>query len=325
MIATKQIEVLSTYSKNFNSQKLVKSGITATNLEIFQVNIGKLCNQACLHCHVEAGPTRTENMEKHTIEKCLEVIRHTPSIKTVDITGGAPEMNAHFVYFVEEIKKTGKHIIDRCNLTILEEPGYEHLYDFLSKHKIEVVASLPHYAQSTTDSQRGRGVFDKSIIALQKLNKLGYGSNLPLNLVYNPNGFFLSGNQEELEQEFKHRLSENFDISFNNLYCINNLPVSRFLEALVRKNKFEDYMNTLANAYNPSTVEGLMCRNQISVGYDGKVYDCDFNQMLEIPAESFAHIDDFDLQNFLSRKIAVHNHCYGCTAGSGSSCGGSIS
>lgn len=322
MPVTEQLERLAAFSGgDFASD--VAAPLEAATLTTFQINVGKVCNQACRHCHVDAGPNRTETMSREIAEACLAVIRSTPEIQTVDITGGAPEMNPVFRYLVEESRKAGKHVINRCNLTILSVPGYEDLADFLAAHQVEVIASLPHFAASRTDQQRGRGVFDASIIGLQKLNALGYGDRLPLHLVYNPTGTFLSSGQAQLEQEFKRNLSERFDIRFNNLFCINNLPVSRFLEALVRAGKFDEYMDTLHSAFNPATIDGLMCRHQVSVGYDGQLYDCDFNQMLEIPA-AIGHINDFDGESFRTRRIKTANHCYGCTAGAGSSCGGEI-
>jgi radical SAM/Cys-rich protein len=263
-------------------------------------------------------------MNHITAEKCIQLIKSIPSIETVDITGGAPEGNPEFTYLIKESKRLGKHVIDRCNLTILEEEGFEYLYEFLSSHRIEIIASLPHFAKSRTDNQRGKGVFDKSVIALQKLNKLGYGKDISLSLVYNPTGLFLSSSQLQLEREFKENLYEQFGIIFNNLYCINNLPINRFLNSLFNGGKFNEYMDILCTAYNPATLDGLMCRHQISVGYDGKIYDCDFNQMLEMPSEKVGHIDNFDLDHFLGRHIVLANHCFGCTAGAGSSCGGEI-
>lgn len=298
--------------------------LTGSSLKVFQVNLGRWCNQACKHCHVDASPIRTEDMTQEIATQCIEVIKNTPSIETVDITGGAPEGSRVFKYFVEESRKLGKHVIDRCNLTILEEPGFEWLYDFLLQHKVEIVSSLPHYAAASTDKQRGNGVFGKSITALKKLNSLGYGKDLPLNLVYNPVGIFLSAPQEQLQREFKEQLFSKYNIVFDNLYCINNIPMNRFLESLVRNKKFDVYMEKLINAYNPSTVEGLMCRHQISVGYEGDLFDCDFNQMLEMKAEPIGHLKDFNYETFLNREIKVHNHCFGCTAGSGSSCGGEL-
>ncbi len=332
MPIAKQLETLATFSNgnpasNGNSFAFdVARPLYAATVTTFQMIIGRACNQACRHCHVAAGPLRTETKSREIADACLEVIRSTPEIQTVDITGGAPEMNAVFRPLVVESRKAGKHVIDRCNLTILSQPGYEDLADFLAEHQVEVIASLPHFAAARTDKQRGRGTFDSSIIGLQKLNALGYGADerLPLHLVYNPSGTFLSSGQAQLEAEFKRELKTRFDVVFNNLYCINNLPVSRFLEALVRGGKFEEYMNTLHSAFNPATIDGLMCRHQVSVGYDGHLYDCDFNQMLEIPA-SIGHIHDFDAATFRTRSIKTANHCYGCTAGAGSSCGGEIS
>lgn len=323
----KQIEILDAYPEKFGASVRRGGGdLKARTLTTFQVNVGRVCNQACHHCHVDASPIRTENMSREVAEKCAAIIRDVDEIETVDITGGAPEMNPQFRYLVETAHAAGKHVIDRCNLTILEEPGYEYLYDFLKDNKVEIIASLPHYAADRTDRQRGKGVFDKSVIALRKLNELGYGveGGLPLNLVYNPSGFFLSSGQEVLEREFKGRLREDFGIEFNSLYCINNMPISRFLQSLMMREQYEDYMETLVTAYNPATVEGLMCKHQISIGYLGDVYDCDFNQMLEIKAKPIAHIDDFDLEQWKTRDIMVSAHCYGCTAGAGSSCGGEI-
>lgn len=322
-----QLHLLSTWPESFTGtleNHTSKSALKADSLSVFQINVGKKCNQACTHCHVAASPLRSEMMSRKTAEKCIDIIRSVDSITTVDITGGAPEINENFTYIVEESVKAGKQVIDRCNLTILEEPGYEYLYNFLAANQVQIVASLPHFSASRTDKQRGRGVFDRSITALKKLNASGYGESLILNLVYNPSGIFLSAPQNELEREFKDALDRKYGIRFNQLFCINNMPISRFLESLVRKDNFEHYMTTLTNAFNPATVEGLMCRHQISVGYDGSIYDCDFNQMLEIKADPVQHIDHFNYEEFINRSIRVANHCFGCTAGSGSSCGGEI-
>ncbi|MGB1216717.1 MAG: arsenosugar biosynthesis radical SAM (seleno)protein ArsS [Saprospiraceae bacterium] len=305
--------------------------ITPTALEIFQLNIGKLCNQTCAHCHVDAGPDRKEEqMSKETLEKCLEIIAAIPSITTVDITGGAPEMNQHFRWFVEECSKLGKQVIDRCNLTIIKaNPKYHDLPEFFKKHKVQVVSSLPYYSKKRTDNQRGDGVFEDSIEALKMLNAVGYGkegTGLDLHLVYNPAGAFLPGDQMSLQAEFKRQLMNRHGIEFNNLFAITNLPVSRFLEYLISSGNYEEYMQSLLEAYNPSTVDGLMCRNTISVSWDGYLYDCDFNQMLDLKvAAKGQHLDDFDVEELKNRKIVVNQHCYGCTAGSGSSCGGEIS
>lgn len=299
-------------------------------VEIFQLNIGKLCNQTCAHCHVDAGPDRKEeNMDRATLERCLQIIASVPSIKTVDITGGAPEMNPHFRWFVEEVTALGKQVIDRCNLTILcANPKYHDLPEFFAKHKVQVVSSLPYFSKKRTDSQRGDGVFEDSIKALQMLNAVGYGkegTGLELHLVYNPSGAFLPGGQETLQAEFKRQLKRKFDIDFNMLFAITNLPIARFLDYLLESGNYEEYMHKLVEAYNPGTVEGLMCRNTLSISWDGFIYDCDFNQMLDLKVASTSqHIDDFDLDALKDRNVVVNQHCYGCTAGAGSSCGGEI-
>ncbi|MCS6984456.1 MAG: arsenosugar biosynthesis radical SAM protein ArsS [Leptospiraceae bacterium] len=322
-------EQLERLSQNYSfSKDLEKTGLkklTPLSLKTLQVNVGKYCNQACRHCHVDASPQRTEKMSLPIFEELLAFLDRTPEIEIVDITGGAPELNPYFRYFVEEVKKRKRHVIDRCNLTVLFEEGQEDLPQFLAQHEVEIVASLPHYAKERTDSQRGKGVYEKSIRALQLLNELGYGkkASLVLNLVYNPTGIFLSSSQKILEREFKEALWRNHGIVFNNLYCINNMPINRFLESLVRLGKYETYMEVLVNSFNPATLPGLMCRHQISVGYDGRLYDCDFNQMLELEAE-VRHIRRANFQNLMAREIKLANHCYGCTAGSGSSCGGEL-
>lgn len=299
-------------------------------LDIFQLNIGKLCNQSCAHCHVDAGPDRKEEqMNRAHLEKCLEIIA-AHDFNTVDITGGAPEMNQHFRWFVREVYALGKQIIDRCNLTIIKSnPKYYDLPEFFAEHEIQVVSSLPYFSKSRTDSQRGDGVFEDSIAALQMLNDVGYGmegTGLQLDLVYNPSGAFLPASQASLENEFKRQLSRKFDIEFNNLFVITNLPISRFLEYLLQSGNYQDYMETLVNAFNPATVEGLMCRNTLSISWDGYIYDCDFNQMLDLKVDSRSkHIMDFNAEDLMQRQIVLNQHCYGCTAGAGSSCGGEIS
>ncbi len=304
--------------------------IKPKQVEIFQINIGKLCNQTCAHCHVDAGPDRKEeNMDKETLEKCLAIIKTVPSIHTVDITGGAPEMNPHFRWFVEEVSHLGKKVIDRCNLTIImANKKYHDLPEFFKKHNVQVVSSLPYFSKSRTDSQRGDGVFEDSIKALQLLNEVGYGidgSGLKLDLVYNPSGAFLPSSQEQLQKEFKRQLSRKFNIEFNELYAITNLPVSRFLDYLIETENYEEYMEKLINAFNPMTVDGLMCKNTLSISWDGYIYDCDFNQMLDLKvAANSKHIDDFNLDALSKRNILVNQHCFGCTAGAGSSCGGEI-
>ncbi|MGA0154429.1 MAG: arsenosugar biosynthesis radical SAM (seleno)protein ArsS [Flavobacteriaceae bacterium] len=297
-------------------------------LEILQVNLGYLCNQVCAHCHVDAGPDRKEIMSLETIEKVLEVARVT-KVGTLDLTGGAPEMNPHFTYLVEKAKSIGiREVIVRSNLTILEaNPTYKKLPAFFKEMKVRVVSSLPHYSLKRTDKQRGEGVFSKSIAALKNLNALGYGSDpeLVLDLVYNPSGAFLSAEQTQLERDFKSRLNDQFGIVFNQLFCINNLPISRFLDYLIASDNFDDYMQTLVESFNPATLAGVMCTNTLSVSWNGVLYDCDFNQMLEMPVASTAkHINDFHADALLERPIRVNQHCYGCTAGSGSSCQGSL-
>ena len=301
-----------------------------TQLEVFQVNLGKMCNQVCSHCHVDAGPDRKEIMTQQTMKLCLDVLKSNPSFKTVDMTGGAPEMNPDFRWFVEEISKLNLHIIVRCNLTIITaNKKYNDLPEFFKLHKIEVVSSLPFYSQDRTDKQRGDGVFKSSIKALQMLNQVGYGmpnSNLKLNLVYNPAGAFLPPNQEALEKEFKTNLKKDFDIDFNSLYAITNLPISRYLDYLVLSDNYEDYMMKLVNAFNPNAALNVMCRNTISISWDGFIYDCDFNQMLEmeVSCQDSKHLSEFKSEKLLHRTIQLNNHCYGCTAGAGSSCGGAV-
>lgn len=298
-----------------------------TGIDIFQINVGKMCNQVCKHCHVDAGPDRKEIMTKETMQLCLDALKET-DIPTVDLTGGAPEMNPNFRWFVEELTAIGKQVLVRCNLTIiLANPKYNDLPDFFKKHKVEVVSSLPSFTASRTDAQRGDGVFEDSIKALQMLNEVGYGiegSGLSLNLVYNPSGAFLPGSQDALEKEFKSKLKSKFDIAFNNLYAITNIPVSRFLDYLLESGNYETYMASLVEAFNSSAAAGVMCRNTISISWDGFMYDCDFNQMLDLKLTNGApnHIKDFDIDKLTNRDIILNQHCYGCTAGSGSSCGG---
>ncbi len=325
-----QIEVLDdvtsinipTFEEKLNAIGL--SPLKPTQIDIFQVNVGKMCNQVCAHCHVDAGPDRKEIMTRETMQQCLDALRGT-DIKTVDLTGGAPEMNPNFRWFVEELNALGKQIIVRCNLTIiLANPKYNDLPDFFKKHNVNVVSSLPYFTAKRTDAQRGDGVFDKSIKALQMLNSVGYGkegTGLKLDLVYNPAGAFLPGDQSSLTAQFKRKLLE-YDIVFNDLFAITNLPVSRFLEYLVKTEKYQDYMDELVNAFNPAAAQGVMCRNTLSVSWDGNLYDCDFNQMLELKVKAPDHISEFDIQVLKHREIVLNQHCYGCTAGAGSSCGG---
>ena len=305
------------------------SFLQARGIKILQINIGKVCNQTCHHCHVDAGPTRTESMTRSTIVSILSVLKEHREIDTLDITGGAPEMNPNFEFLVEECRKLGRHVIDRCNLTVFFMKGKHHLPAFLADHQVEIVASLPCYSEENVDQQRGQGVFDRSIRALQQLNHLGYGkegTGLLLNLVYNPLGPRLPPPQQELEAEYKEELFTQFEISFNSLFTITNMPISRFLEDLRSKGEERRYRSLLQENFNPLSVMGVMCRDQISVGWDGTLYDCDFNQMLDLPLKSGQpqHIDQFDGSSLGEREIVTRAHCFGCTAGSGSSCGGAL-
>ncbi|MEO8962694.1 MAG: arsenosugar biosynthesis radical SAM (seleno)protein ArsS [Ginsengibacter sp.] len=313
-------------------QKLIQSGLSPLkpiNIEIFQVNLGKMCNQTCSHCHVDAGPDRKEIMTRETMQQCIEVLKNHPSLKTIDLTGGAPEMNPNFRWFVEEIKKLERHIIVRCNLTIiLANKRYFDLPEFYKQHNIEVVSSLPCYTQERTDKQRGNHVFEKSIQALQMLNAIGYGkkeTGLILNLVYNPAGAFLPPPQQTLENEYKEVLMKEFGIVFNHLFTITNIPINRFLDYLLISGNYEKYMEKLVNAYNPAAAANVMCRTTISIGWDGFIYDCDFNQMLEMKVGTQEkHISQYNVDELNNRNILTGQHCYGCTAGAGSSCGGAV-
>jgi len=300
-----------------------------SQIEIFQVNIGKMCNQVCKHCHVDAGPDRKEIMTRETMQQCIDVLKVNPQLKIVDITGGAPELNVNFRWFAAEIKKLDRHVIVRCNLTIIvANKKYYDLPEFYKQHNLEVVSSLPFYTQDRTDRQRGNGVFEDSIKALQMLNAVGYGKNetgLILNLVYNPAGAFLPPSQQSLEREYKQALMKRYDIEFNSLFAITNLPISRFLDYLLQGGNYESYMEKLVNAYNPVAAANVMCRNTISIGWDGYLYDCDFNQMLELKVNcSSRHISEFNIMELNEREIVLGQHCYGCTAGAGSSCGGAV-
>ena len=315
------------------SDKLAASGffpLKPSGLDIFQVNIGKMCNQVCKHCHVDAGPDRKEIMTRETMQLCLDVIASNPSFKTVDITGGAPELNPEFRWFVHEIRKLQRHVIVRCNLTIiLANKRFLDLPVFFRQHEVEVVSSLPFYTQDRTDRQRGSGVFSDSINALQMLNSEGYGiagSGLILNLVYNPAGAFLPPAQTALEKEYKTALIDHYGISFNSLYVITNMPISRYLDYLLVSGNYDAYMEKLVAAFNPSAASGVMCRNTLSIGWDGYLYDCDFNQMLDlkVSCERSKHLSAFNASELGGREIIVNQHCYGCTAGAGSSCGGAV-
>ena len=302
--------------------------LTATGITIFQVNIGRLCNQLCKHCHVNAGPDRKEIMQKNTMEICLDIIEKT-DIPTVDITGGAPEMNPNFRWFVKEFSKRGRHVMVRSNLTILTEPDYKNLPEFFAENKVEVIASFPHYLEQTLDRQRGNGVFKKSIEALKQLNSIGYGkqdSGLILNLVYNPAGAFLPPSQKALEADYKREMLKKCGIVFNNLFTITNMPIGRFLNYLRASQNYDAYMQKLTSNYNPNAASQVMCRYTLSVGWDGSLYDCDFNQMLGMKVNHGApsNIKAFDITRLCKRQIVTGIHCYGCTAGGGSSCGGAV-
>lgn len=295
------------------------------DIEILQLNVGRKCNQACRHCHVDAAPWRTEMMDESTAHRIGEWIRtHRPS--TIDITGGAPEISEFFRYFVELGSEVEAKIIDRNNLTIIEEPGYEYLPSFLAEHRVEVIASLPCYSAANVNKQRGNGVFDKSIAALQKLNAVGYGETLDLHLVYNPLGPNLPPEQAELETDYKEALHREFGIVFNRLLAITNQPIARFAEDLRKAGKWDEYLDLLSNSFNPATVDGLMCRNTVSVGYEGEIYDCDFNQMLgmQIRNGEPLHLWDITATQLNEAEIQTGIHCLACTAGTGSSCGGSL-
>eukprot|EP01062_Namystynia_karyoxenos_P028938 TRINITY_DN21847_c0_g1_i1.p1 TRINITY_DN21847_c0_g1~~TRINITY_DN21847_c0_g1_i1.p1 ORF type:complete len:398 (+),score=164.83 TRINITY_DN21847_c0_g1_i1:89-1282(+) len=322
-----------------HGQQLVRQ-----NTGTLQVNIGLLCNQTCHHCHVEAGPARVvENMDRNTVDALLRLIDASgDTVHTVDITGGAPELNKNFRHLVKEARRRGLKVIDRCNLTVLHEPGQEDTAEFLAEQACEVVASMPCYSPDNVDAQRGDGVFDKSISSLQRLNEVGFakeGTGLDLHLVYNPLGAFLPPPQQQLEAVYKEKLRETFGIEFSSLFCITNLPVKRFADDLAKEGKLADYMKLLVDSYNPSTVENLMCLNHISVRWDGTVYDCDFNQQLAMPISvlgaetpvaepscggSLTIWDLKTLNDLRGARIGIGAHCYGCTAGSGSSCGGTL-
>ncbi|MDP1948321.1 MAG: arsenosugar biosynthesis radical SAM protein ArsS [Nitrospirota bacterium] len=330
--STEQLRILGTTTgiTPFET-RLTQAGVAslqASGMTVFQINVGKLCNQTCRHCHVDAGPDRTESMSRETAELCIQALAKT-DISTVDITGGAPELNPNFRWLVEQARGLGRHVMDRCNLSVLLIPSQTDLAEFLAAHQVEIIASLPSYQASQTDAQRGDGIFQKSIEALRLLNQLGYGrpdSGLALNLVYNPVGAFLPPKQETIEAQFRKELRAKHEVEFNHLYTITNMPVSRYLEFLVESGNYEQYMERLANAFNPAAAAGVMCRYTISVSWDGRLYDCDFNQMLDLPVDhgAPAHIRDFDPAQLNQRQITTRNHCYGCTAGTGSSCGGSV-
>lgn len=318
--------------------------ISRKETKILQLNIGLYCNQACNHCHVESSPRRTEQMTLETAAKCMSIMDNSPSIDIVDLTGGAPELNPSFRFLVEEARKRGKEVIDRCNLTVLLEPGQEDLPEFLASNRVRVVASLPCYSETNVDKQRGKGVFGRSILALQLLNAKGYGmedSNLRLDLVYNPSGGTLPPSQSSLEIDYKQRLFADFGIKFNSLLTITNMPIKRFADYLLQKGELDSYMELLVNNFNPNAADGLMCRDTLSVGWDGKIYDCDFNQQLQLSLgekltslaggeeqssdslKEFMTVFDIESSSeLISDRIVTDSHCFGCTAGAGSSCQG---
>ena len=335
--SNRQLEILSNSIFKHGDLPTFKTKISETGqfplqtkkLEVLQINVGYMCNQTCTHCHVDAGPDRKEIMTRTTMLQCLEVIKNTKA-HTLDLTGGAPEMNPDFRWFVDEASKAGiKDFIVRSNLTIITaNKKYHDLPEFFKSHNVHVVSSMPHWTRGKTDKQRGDGVFNASIKALKMLNDVGYGmpnSNLRLDLVYNPSGAFLPGNQTAMEKDFKKGLKDDFNIHFHNLFALTNLPISRFLDYLIASENYEDYMYALVEAYNPAAVANVMCTNTLSVSWDGFLYDCDFNQMLELPINSSVkHISEYNESLLEGRDIAISQHCYGCTAGAGSSCQGSI-
>ncbi|MCB9223020.1 MAG: arsenosugar biosynthesis radical SAM protein ArsS [Crocinitomicaceae bacterium] len=326
-----QLEVLADWQSGEKafSKKLSEVGLwplKPTKLDILQINLGYMCNQQCSHCHVDASPYRKEIMTKEVLESCLNVI-DLQDIKTVDLTGGAPEMNPNFEWLLNELSKRKVEVIVRSNLTILVEGKFKSYPQLFKAHRVTVISSLPCYTESNVDKQRGDGVFNKSIKALNILNELGYGKEpgLKLHLVYNPGGPSVAPDQHSLEADYKRELKENYNIDFNSLYTITNLPIARFLEFLLENDRYESYMELLYDKFNPVAAEGVMCRNTLSVDWNGDLFDCDFNQMLQLPVTSkVKNIKDFSIEALQDRNIVVNNHCYGCTAGAGSSCQGAI-
>jgi len=306
-----------------------------TSIETLQINITKLCNQTCVHCHVDASPKRKEQMDLESVNACLDILASNDSIKNLDLTGGAPELNPYFDYFVTEARKLNKHVMVRHNLTVTIDgnpvtgESKEYLPEFYAENRVEVISSLPYYQEYFTDKQRGKGVFEKSIQSILLLNEQGFGkedTGLVLNFVYNPVGAYLPASQQSLEADFQRELKKKYDIDFNKLYVITNMPINRFKQQLKKLGAYDEYMTKLVNAFNPSAAEGVMCRSLISVSHDGRIYDCDFNQMLEMDSlvdQEHMTIFNFDYEKLLNRRIMFGSHCFGCTAGSGSSCGGS--
>lgn len=330
MVASEQLDVLGRIGDNHSFARKIreihKFPLMAKGIDILQINLGKLCNLSCRHCHVNAGPTRSEIMTKSVLVKCLEIARSCP-ISTIDITGGAPEMNPHLEWFVGEAAVLNRRLIVRSNMTLLLEEPYRHFIDVFTKNKVEIVTSLPDYMETKSDRQRGAGVFRKVIAALSELNARGYGmagSGLCIDIVHNPVGAYLPGSQTALEHEYRERLHADHGIHFNRLFCLTNLPVGRYLDYLIASDNFEDYFSTLCHSFNPAAVDNVMCLTTLSVGWDGWLYDCDFNQMLGLTVNHGApkNIMNFDIEKLKNREIVINNHCYGCVAGSGSSCQG---
>jgi radical SAM/Cys-rich protein len=328
MEPNEQLNYLSQVPGGVHFADKVNRPIYSQSVEILQLNVGRRCNLACRHCHVEAGPHRIELMSRPVFEKCLEVLS-AHDIGTIDITGGAPEMNPHCAWFIDEAAKLGRRILVRSNLTILLEEGYRPMLDTYARNRVEIITSLPDYQADRTDRQRGKGAFEAVLRVLRQLNQRGYGrpdSPLSVHLVYNPVGAYLPGAQASLAHEYRRRLLDDHGVVFNQLFCLTNCPVGRYLEYLIRTDNYEDYMTTLISAFNQAALENVMCRTTLSVGWDGRLYDCDFNQMLALSVNHGApsHIDIFDLERLKARQVVVANHCYACTAGAGSSCQGAI-
>jgi radical SAM/Cys-rich protein len=323
-----QIEVLKKIPGSVDFKERLQDPLEARSVEILQINLGKKCNLSCRHCHVEAGPDRTEFMTRETMEACLGILKDNP-IGTVDITGGSPEMNPELPWLIEQVSALGRRLMVRSNLVILTEEKYAHFNGIYVKYGIEVVSSMPSYDINKFERQRGEKTFDQVIEAIRKLNQMGYGrpgSGLILNLVHNPVGAYLPGSQSAMEYDYRNRLSGDYGVYFNSLYCLTNCPVGRYLEFLVRTNNYNDYMRALISAFNLSAVDSVMCRTTLSVGWDGSLYDCDFNQMLNLPVNHGVpdHVKIFDMEQLKSRQIVVGNHCFSCTAGAGSSCQGAL-
>lgn len=329
MQTAEQINILEQETEVKPFEQVVGTPLHAKSIEILQINVGKRCNMSCKHCHVEAGPHRSEVMTRETLQTCLQILARHPSIHTIDITGGSPEMNPHLEWFLQQASGLSRSILIRSNLLILLEANYAHFLDLYARIGAEVVGSLPAYQKGVTDRQRGATSFERIIQAIRLLNQKGYGlkdSQLKLHLVHNPVGAFLPGKQNALEHEYRSKLKQEHQVSFNTLFTLTNCPVGRYLEYLLQADNFQEYMQTLLRAFNPQAVDQVMCRNTISVGWDGSLYDCDFNQMLGLRVNHGApeHLERFEFAQLRTRRIVLGNHCYCCTAGSGSSCQGEL-